>query len=73
MNNNLNNNIKDVDILTIIGLFKQLENMKLDQEQTLYIRKVIQAIVKEIEKLHNENDIIIKQNEEILNLLKDIK
>lgn len=70
-NNNFNNSVEGMDLLSIYSLIKQLENMKLDTEQTLYIRKVILAISDEIEKLHNENDIIIAQNEEILKLLKD--
>lgn len=69
-NNNFNNNIEGMDLLSIYSLIKQLENMKLDNEQTVYIRKVILAISDEISKLHKENDMIIAQNEEILKLLK---
>ena len=70
-NNNFNNSIEGMDLLSIYSLIKQLENMKLDNEQTVYIRKVILAISDEISKLHKENDIIIAQNEEILKILKE--
>lgn len=70
-NNNFNNSIEGMDLLSIYSLMKQLENMKLDSEQTIYIRKVILAISDEISKLHKENDIIIAQNEEILKILKE--
>lgn len=72
MNNNLNNinNNSLLDGITIVGFMAQLQNIGDDKVQTDYIRKVIQAIANEIEKLHKENDIIIEQNKEILNLLK---
>jgi hypothetical protein len=53
-----------------VGFFAQLDNMAKDEEQTKYVQVVIEAIANEIEKLHKENDIIIKQNEEIIGLLK---
>lgn len=77
MNNNYNlNNLNNktsfnlLDIITILGFAAQIDNIKDDKTQTDYIRKVIQAISDEIEKLHKENDIIIAQNNEILKILK---
>ena len=58
-----------LDLLNVFSLWAQVENMQMDAEQSEYISKVIKAIANEIEKLHKENDIIIKQNEEILRLL----
>lgn len=69
-NNNINQNDGLLDGITILGFIAQLQNIQDDKEQTEYIRKVIQAIADEIKKLHDENDIIIKQNEEILKILK---
>lgn len=70
--NNLKNktNFNILDIITILGFVAQINNIQDDKTQTEYIQKVIQAIADEIKKLHKENDIIIKQNEEILNILK---
>ena len=69
MNNNDNTNNKMLDVLTVLGFAAQIQNISDDKTQTEYIRKVIQVIADEIEKLHKENDIIIKQNEEILKML----
>lgn len=62
--------INILDLLNIFSLWAQIDNMNIDKKQTGYIHKVIKAIANEIDKLHKENDRIIKQNEEILNLLK---
>jgi predicted patatin/cPLA2 family phospholipase len=70
---NENQEFNFLDALTMVGFFAQLSNMSEDEAQTDYIRKVILAISQEIEKLHQENDVIIKQNEEILNILNKEK
>ena len=70
--NNINNNGL-LDGITILGFIAQLQNIGDDKTQTEYIRKVIQAIADEIEKLHKENDIIIKQNEEILKKINNLE
>lgn len=67
---NENNNYNVLDLLNIISLWAQMENMSMDAEQTNYVRKVIKAIANEIEKLHEENDVIMKQNDEILKILR---
>lgn len=59
-----------LDLLNVFSLWAQIDNMNMDKKQTEYIHKVIKAIADEIDKLHKENNIIIKQNEEILNLLR---
>lgn len=59
-----------LDLLNVFSLWAQIDNMNMDKQQTEYIRKVIRTIADEIDKLHKENDIIIKQNEEILDLLR---
>lgn len=51
-----------LDLLNVFSLWAQIDNMNMDKKQTEYIRKVIKAIADEIDKLHKENDIIIKQN-----------
>ena len=64
------NNLEALDIITMLSFAMQTTNIQKDEKQTEYIHKVIKAIANEIEKLHKENDIIIKQNEKILNLLE---
>lgn len=80
MNNNYNlNNLTNktsfniLDIITILGFVAQIDNIKDDEIQTDYIRKVIQAISDEIDKLHKENDVIIEQNNKILKKLEEWK
>ena len=58
-----------LDVLSIMGFAAQMNNISKNKKQTEYIQKVIKAIAEEIEKLHKENDIIIKKTEEILELL----
>lgn len=71
-NNNFNrNSIGMLDILSIIGFIAQIDNMSRDEIQAKYNKELIKTIANEIEKLHKENDIIIRQNNEILNILKE--
>ena len=62
-----------LDLLNVFSLWAQVENMDMDKEQSEYIQKVIKAIANEIEKLHKENDIIIRQNQEIIDTLERYK
>lgn len=71
MNNN-GNQIEFLDVLAIASFFAQLDNMSQDDQQTKYIHGVIRTIETEIKKLHEENDTIMKQNEEIIRLLKEV-
>lgn len=69
-NPNIPEDVGILDLLNVFSLWAQIDNMNIDKQQTEYIHKVIKAIADEIDKLHKENDIIIKQNEEILSLLR---
>lgn len=60
-----------LDLLAITSFVMQLQNIEEDEVQNKYIKEVILAISKEIEELHQENKIIIEQNEKILKLLKE--
>lgn len=71
MNNNYQNGIEAMDILNLIAFYIQLTNIEQDNQQSGYIHNVIQAIVREIELLHKENDEIMAQNEEIIRLLRE--
>lgn len=62
--------IEAMDILNLIAFYIQLTNIEQDNRQNEYIHNVIQAIAKEIELLHEENDKIMTQNEEIIRLLR---
>lgn len=78
MGNNGNNNgdgqqLEFLDILTIVSFCAQLSNMSQDEQQTIYINNVIKAISNEIEELHEENNIIIAQNKEIIDLIKNLQ
>ena len=46
-------------------------NIEQDNQESEYIHNVIQAIAREIELLHKENDKIMAQNEEIIRLLRE--
>lgn len=59
-------NNQNLDILEFLAFYIQLKNIELDQNQNDYIHNVIENINSEIKSLHKENDIIIKQNSEIL-------
>ncbi len=65
-NFNRNNILQDFDILQLIAFYVQLKNIEWDENQNKYIHSVIQNIDKQIAKLHKQNDIIMKQNEQIL-------
>lgn len=73
MNNNYNyqNGIEAMDILDLIAFYIQLVNIEQDNQESEYIHNVIQAIAREIELLHKENDKIMAQNEEIIRLLRE--
>lgn len=78
MENNGNNNgdgqqLEFLDILTIVSFCAQLSNMSQDEQQTTYINNIIKAISNEIEELHEENNIIIAQNKEIIDLIKNLQ
>ena len=66
------NNIQDLDILQILAFYIQLKNIEWDENQNQYIHSVIENINTQIAKLHKQNDIIMKQNQQILTRLDKI-
>ena len=67
---NENNEFEFLDALTLISFFAQMENLDKDEKYTRFIKRVILGLVSEIEKLHKENDEIIKKLDEVLKRLK---
>lgn len=58
-----------LDGINIVSFITQVLNMGQNEYTDAYVRRVVKAIANEINLLHQENDIIIKQNNEILRLL----
>lgn len=71
--NNENTQFEFLDIITIISFIAQLSNMQGDERFINYIEKLNHAIADEVDKIYVNLDIVIKQNEEILKLLKGEK
>lgn len=61
MNNNINQNLKDLDIIGLASFFMQADNIRDDNQQKTINQLILQAVAKEIEKLHKENDNIIEK------------
>ena len=71
MNNN--QNFEALDIISLLGFIAQIKNIEQDNKETNYIHAVIKSIFKEIEKLHQENEIRKKTlNESKLNCYSKI-
>ena len=68
--NNPNNGLEFLDIITIMGFLAQLKNLSKDEKYEQFIKKIILGLVQEIEKLHKENEDIIKKLDEVLEKLK---
>ena len=66
------NNIQDLDLLQVLAFYIQLKNIEWDENQNQYIHSVIENINTQIAKLHKQNDIIMKQNQQILTRLDKI-
>ena len=62
-------NLQDLDAIELLAFYTQLKNIEWDQQQNQYIHSVIENINKQIAKLHEQNDIIMQQNQQILNKL----
>lgn len=60
------NSIQNLDLLQVIAFYVQLKNIEWDEEQNKYIHSVVENIDKQIAKLHEQNDFIMKQNSQIL-------
>lgn len=61
MNNNINQNLKDLDIIGLASFFMQADNIRDDNQQKVVNQLILQAVAKEIEKLHKENNDIIEK------------
>ena len=66
------NNIQDLDAIQLLAFYIQLKNIEWDENQNQYIHSVIENINTQIAKLHKQNDIIMKQNQQILTRLDKI-
>ena len=71
-----NNNATDsqqfefLDGINIVSFIAQVLNMGQNADQDAYVKRVMKAIAHEINLLHQENNIIMRQNEEILSKLQ---
>ena len=66
-----NNGFEFLDALTLISFFTQMENLNKDEKYEQFIKKIIIYLIGEIEKLHKENDDIIKKLNIILEKLNE--
>ena len=74
INNNNNNdnkqeNLDILDIITMLSFMAQIQNIKEDKAQNIWINKVIQTLFQEINKLHYENELLFKKLEEVENAI----
>lgn len=67
---NYNKDFEFMDAVGITSFLAQLDNMEKDQIQTEWIRKVVVSLAQEVQKLHDENDILINKVDEILKIVK---
>lgn len=67
-----NNGFEFLDALTLISFFAQMENLDKDERYEKFIKKIIMFLIGEIEKLHKENDDIIKKLDEVLEKLNKL-
>lgn len=59
-NNNALRNFDILDILSLVSFMAQMKNMSDDERAALKNNSIIKAVADEIDKLHKENDDIIK-------------
>lgn len=72
INNNNDNKQENLDILdtiTMLSFMAQIQNIKEDKAQNIWINKVIQTLFQEINKLHYENELLFKKLEEVENAI----
>ena len=72
INNNDNNkqeNLDILDIITMLSFMAQIQNIKEDKAQNIWINKIIQTLFQEINKLHYENELLFKKLEEVENAI----
>lgn len=68
-NNNKQENLDMLDIITILSFMAQIQNIKEDKIQNLWINKIIKTLFQEINKLHYENELLFKKLEEVENAI----
>lgn len=68
-NNNKQENLDILDIITMLSFMVQIQNIKEDKVQNLWINKVIKTLFQEINKLHYENELLFKKLEEVENAI----
>ena len=68
-NNNKQENLDILDIITMLSFMAQIQNIKEDKAQNIWINKVIQTLFQEINKLHYENELLFKKLEEVENAI----
>lgn len=68
-NDNEQENLDMLDIITMLSFIAQIQNMKEDRVQNLWINKVIKTLFQEVNKLHYENELLFKKLEEVENAI----
>ena len=68
-NDNKQENLDMLDIITMLSFMAQIQNIKEDKAQNIWINKVIQTLFQEINKLHYENELLFKKLEEVENAI----
>lgn len=68
-NDNKQENLDILDIITMLSFMAQIQNIKEDKVQNLWINKVIKTLFQEINKLHYENELLFKKLEEVENAI----
>lgn len=70
MNNNFTTEeFGALDMLNVMSVIAQLQNIQKDETHNKALAMIIRTIFNEIEKLHKENDLILKKLETIQNKL----
>lgn len=67
--NNKQENLDILDIITMLSFMAQIQNIKEDKAQNIWINKIIQTLFQEINKLHYENELLFKKLEEVENAI----
>ena len=68
-NDNKQENLDMLDIITMLSFMAQIQNIKEDKVQNIWINKVIKTLFQEINKLHYENELLFKKLEEVENAI----
>ena len=68
-NDNKQENLDMLDIITMLSFMAQIQNIKEDKAQNIWINKIIQTLFQEINKLHYENELLFKKLEEVENAI----